>query len=803
MVRRVQLPRGFSSAADEARARRPTDILLLILALVGLAICSASAPGPTEIDESLTAFLQDLPGLAGWVWRVCFALLAVWSLVLIAMAAVPRARRVLLRDYAVALLLAAVLALIASRAAGTSASEGLQALINPGPPAVYLGLRVALFTAIVVTASPHLSRPLRYVGRGLMGAGALASIALGVSLPIGVAAGFAVGVAAAALTHLVFGSPGGRPTREEVSAGLADLGLTVHDVADSPLSLAGSVRFRADCGPAGIIAVKAYGRDAWEGQLLTSTWASMTRRGETPELGSGRLACAEHEAMCALMAERAGVPVLPLLEVARTADDDVLVLTRAATGLVLVEGQASDDDVAAAWAALAALHASGMSHGAIGVPTVVRDAEGRVVLADFAQAEVAAGPDDLGVDAARLLVASALALGPERALAVARAARGDSGLIEMLPYLQTPALDADLRQAVRAADWRLKDLSAAACALTSSEAPDLQPLARVSWIALAKVLFVAAFAYWLIGFVSEVDWSSVVAAFQSADLAWVAGALALSPVVQFWYSFGTLGASMAKLRLLPVLMLQYSIQFIALVLPASAARVALEVRFFQKWGIATAAAMSIGVIDSVMGFAVQVALILVITLSGLAVVSPQSSDTTSTTTTSSSDPSALAVVAVLVVVGLVATLVVPSLRGRARAAIPKYRAALVEQVGKARGALTVLRHPTKVGLMLGGNLAAQVTQAIILGMCLKAFGGSADLAELILINTFVSLFAGFMPVPGGMGVAEAGYTAGLQAIGVPSAVAVSTALVFRAVTFYIPPIWGSAAMRWLRRHEYV
>ena len=71
------------------------------------------------------------------------------------------------------------------------------------------------------------------------------------------------------------------------------------------------------------------------------------------------------------------------------------------------------------------------------------------------------------------------------------------------------------------------------------------------------------------------------------------------------------------------------------------------------------------------------------------------------------------------------------------------------------------------------------------------------------MNTFVSLFAGFMPVPGGMGVAEAGYTVGLQALGVPSDLAVSTALMFRAVTFYLPPIWGALAMRWLRRREYV
>ncbi len=37
----------------------------------------------------------------------------------------------------------------------------------------------------------------------------------------------------------------------------------------------------------------------------------------------------------------------------------------------------------------------------------------------------------------------------------------------------------------------------------------------------------------------------------------------------------------------------------------------------------------------------------------------------------------------------------------------------------------------------------------------------------------------------------------------PSSVAVSTAILFRLVTFYLPPLWGAAAMRWLRRGEYV
>jgi uncharacterized protein (TIRG00374 family) len=131
------------------------------------------------------------------------------------------------------------------------------------------------------------------------------------------------------------------------------------------------------------------------------------------------------------------------------------------------------------------------------------------------------------------------------------------------------------------------------------------------------------------------------------------------------------------------------------------------------------------------------------------------------------------------------------------------RATLQEQWRNAGDSLLVLRRPGKIGTMLAGNLIAQVLQAIVLGVTLSAFGETAALSQLILINTAVSLFVGLMPVPGGMGVAEAGYAAGLQAIGIPAPIAIGAAVAYRLVTFYLPPLWGSLAMRWLRRHEYV
>jgi uncharacterized membrane protein YbhN (UPF0104 family) len=254
-------------------------------------------------------------------------------------------------------------------------------------------------------------------------------------------------------------------------------------------------------------------------------------------------------------------------------------------------------------------------------------------------------------------------------------------------------------------------------------------------------------------------------------------------------------------------MLEYAIQFIALALPSSAARLALDIRFFGRTGIDAGGAVSIGVIASVCGFIVQVLLILVISLSGLASLDLRGSGATPTSSTSDSSASGghrlVLLTAALVVLGVIVTLAVPKYRRAVRLAVPRYRAMLHAHASSATTALRVLRSPLKVGMIFAGNLGAQLLQTIILGLCLRAFGYHATMAELLLVNTIASLFAGFMPVPGGMGVAEAAYTAGLVALGIPNAPAMSTAIAFRIVTYYLPPVWGAIAIRWLRQHSYL
>ena len=121
----------------------------------------------------------------------------------------------------------------------------------------------------------------------------------------------------------------------------------------------------------------------------------------------------------------------------------------------------------------------------------------------------------------------------------------------------------------------------------------------------------------LVGLLAGVDFAAVVEELKSADLRLLVLGLLVAPLAQVFFSFSTLGASIRRLPFLPVLMLQYAIQFIALVLPATAARVALQIRFFERLGVSYGAATSMGALDSVGGFVVQVLLLLLIGASSL------------------------------------------------------------------------------------------------------------------------------------------------------------------------------------------
>ena len=114
-----------------------------------------------------------------------------------------------------------------------------------------------------------------------------------------------------------------------------------------------------------------------------------------------------------------------------------------------------------------------------------------------------------------------------------------------------------------------------------------------------------------------------------------------------------------------------------------------------------------------------------------------------------------------------------------------------------------MRSPSRLARLLGGSLASEVLFASALGAFCSTLGHSVGFTELILTNVSVSLLAGLLPIPGGIGVVEGGLTFGLVRAGMPEDAAFTAVLMYRFATFYLPPVWGFFAFRWLERNKHL
>ena len=142
-------------------------------------------------------------------------------------------------------------------------------------------------------------------------------------------------------------------------------------------------------------------------------------------------------------------------------------------------------------------------------------------------------------------------------------------------------------------------------------------------------------------------------------------------------------------------------------------------------------------------------------------------------------------------------MLIPRLRRAVRRFVGPHVATARENV---RG---IVSNPRKAAMIFGGNLCSQVAYALVIDAALRAYGAELPLLQIIVINSLASLVGGMAPVPGGMGVIEAGLIAGMTSAGVDESVAVAATFTARLFTAYLPPIWGWFSLRWLRTHDYV
>jgi uncharacterized membrane protein YbhN (UPF0104 family) len=762
-------------------------VVLGVVCLVAIAILVQLSAPPSGIEAALISLAAALPEVLDVLWLVGIGLATIWSVVLVG-ASVLRGRWDVLRDHAFALVVVAVIVEQVLRVIGVDGRSLWSGLVATSGPADAVAVRLAGITAVTVVASPHIARPFRATSRWLVAVGVVSLVNLGATTPSGALLGVVCGTAAGAAVHLIFGSSGGRPSLRAVRHALEELGVEVASLSEATRQPAGVFLLDATDPGGRPLAIKVYGRDAWDTQLLAKAWRALWYR-DAEALTLTRLQQAEHEGFATLLAARNGVPTHDVVRAGRSSTNDAVLVLRMRGEPIEPAPDAFDPAVLEAlWDTVDSLASAGFAHGDLASTQLRREGD-QIVVGGLATASLAPTEDQRRVDTAQVIATSALLAGPDAAVAIATRRLGPEGLADVVPYLQTPALGPLLRAELATTSVDLDDLRERIAEAGHVDQPKLARLRRVSASTLIQAGLLVAAGYFLISTLAGIDTEELLEAMRGASIPILVLALVFGQVPRLAQAESTRAACPRPLPYGPVVLLQFAITFVNLVIPSTAARVAVSIRFFQRQGIPPAAAVSIGAIDGFAGFIVQVLILTSVAVFGVGTLDMDLDF-------SAQDAGALLRIIVVAAVVVVVVAVIALL-------IPRTRAWVAERIRpwyhEALETVASLRSPSKVARVLGANLAAEVLFATTLGIVAAAFGQSLPLATLLVINVSVALFAGLMPVPGGIGVAEGALVVGLTAAGVDEATAFGITIAYRMCTFYLPPIWGGVAFHRMER----
>src|SRR5690349_5619220 len=771
--------------------RRASDAFRLTVAVVVVLVSVPVMRANSAVELAIVRAVHPPPAAISWLVTSVFWLGSAGVIALLVIIGLLVPRLPAIRWTAVAGVLTwgvcALLGVVLGSAAGRPPADAL-AGINAGYPVTQLAVAVA----VAATALPYLSRPLHRLVSLLLTLAVLAGVCGGLALPVNAVSSIALGWGVAAALHLAVGSPLGLPSAAEITEWITDLRMTARDITRAPRQVWGVEQFTGRDEAGKTIELSVYGRDASDARMLAKLWRFCLYRDSGPTLILDRLQQVEHEAYLTLMAERAGVLVPDVLGAGRFGPSrDAALVTRLPDGPVLSRADGAclaDATLDEILLAVVRLREARIAHGALGGDTIIVSDRG-VCVRNFRRASASAPADRLDGDLAAALAAMAVRAGPERtAAAAARVLYADTAR-GALVHLQRSALDPVTVAALKDHKDLLPRLREGIAAGAGIEVPKLAEAKRISW---ANLLFAVGslIGIWLIiGILSGAGDS--VAAIKGASWGWVALSFVFAQLPVVAEGWALLGAATGQLPFGRCVALETSNTFTALV-GGDVAVFAVRVRFFQRQGYDAAAAVSSGVIATTASWTVKGLLFLVALpfAVGSFHASPAGGD---------HQAAVWIILAVILAAGIAAALIalVPRLRRLASRRVRPHLLNIWANV-KLIGA-----EPHKIVYVLVGSVLAQLLMIFSLGAAVHAVGQQASLATLITVNTLAAILGGAVPVPGGLGVVEAGLIAGLTSAGLPQDQAVAAVLIQRFFASYLPPVWGWLTLAWMRRREYV
>jgi uncharacterized membrane protein YbhN (UPF0104 family) len=772
-----------------ARIHRPLDLIRLIalvvvlLLLTGLAVVGRETSRGASAD--LARLLGHLPALFGDALRFVSALGALAIPLALIVREIVRGYRRRLIEAVLTGLLAMGVAEGLGRVVTAFPSSALHAALTrlPGgatarPLDAYLAALFAFAAVVGVVDEKLWRRLLGAVTAVYVISAFIAAQATLLSLTSSVVLGMGVGIA----VRFAAGSVNDRPDGNRIAGAVGRQGFDLVRLEEVAADPDDHREYLATTRAGKQLTVQVFDRELIASGAAYNVYRTLRLRTElapAPALSLERVT--EHRSLLAMMMQSVGVRSPRLLAGLPCGPDSIVLVYELPVATALQDP--TDRQLDELWSSVSTLHVHRVTHRGLTARKLLMDPSGQPVLPIPADGAVFASDLRVSLDRVQLLITTAQLAGAERAVRSARSNMTEDELAAVIPVLQPIALPGATRRAVKQHPGLLESVRNEIQAQTDHRPHELVEVERIRPRAILSIVAIIVAGYLVVGQLSSVD---LVTVFSQARWRWVPLVLLASALTYVAAAVSLMGYVREKLSFARTALAQLAASFAGFVTPPAVGGLTINVRYLQKSGVASAGiATSLGLSQAV-NAALHVVLLLAVAAA-----------------TGASTSEGLPVPGwAFGILGGLAGLILLAL------AIPGARhwlsARLLPPLRQSLSRLAdLLTSPAKLAQALVGALALNTAYIAALWCAVHAFHSPIGLTGAAVVYLTGAAIGSVAPTPGGLGAVEVALSTGLAALGVPSTAAVSSVLLFRLATFWLPVPLGWLALRWLQRRDAV
>ncbi|MFE1191967.1 lysylphosphatidylglycerol synthase domain-containing protein [Streptomyces olivaceoviridis] len=450
-----------------ARVHRPSDLMRLLVGLLGIVVLlaiAAFAHGTTSgLEQDINKGTGQAPDLLIKIAGLASSIAILLVPVAFAIERLIKRDGLRIADGVLAAVLAHGVTLATDLWVAQAAPDSIQeALTQPSPGDIhaltdpvhgYLAPVIAYMTAVGMSRRPRWRAVLWIV----LLLDAFSMLVTGYTTPFSIILTVLIGWTIAYGTLYAVGSPNVRPTGHTLMAGLRHVGFhpvgaAREEVVETENGDRGRRYFVSlEDGPP--LDVTVVDREQQAQGFFYRAWRNLTLRGfaTRSSLQSLRQAL-EQEALLAYAAIAAGANAPKLIATSELGPDAVMLVYEHTGGRTLdslADEDITDELLRNTWHQVRALQSRRIAHRRLAGDAILVDRSGRVILTELRGGEIAAGDLLLRMDIAQLVTTLGLRVGAERAVTSAVKVLGPDAVADCLPMLQPIALTRSTRATLR------------------------------------------------------------------------------------------------------------------------------------------------------------------------------------------------------------------------------------------------------------------------------------------------------------------------------------------------------------------